>query len=164
MTVTLAFYKGRGTTFAKRLQDRAIRLATGGIYSHVELIAGDAVHGSPAVCMSASGRDGGVRQKTITLNSKSWDLVSMPIDDVAPCLFILDHLGARYDFKGILLSQVLALGLHHPNKWFCSEICAAALGLANPQRVSPQFLFDVVTWKKNGGEHVCDPNRTFISI
>jgi len=154
MTVTLAFYKGRGKTVAERLQDGAIRIASRGIYSHVEMIAGEAVQDCPAECLSSSGRDGGVRQRTIVLKSSSWDLVSIPIDPGGPCQFILNQMGARYDYTGILLSQVLAFGRHNPDKWFCSEICAAALGLPNPQRVSPQFLFDMVAWKKKGARKI----------
>lgn len=146
MTVTLAFYKGRGNSVFQRFQEGLIRSVTRGIYSHVELISGDALPDAYAVCLSASGRDGGVREKQILLKPESWDLVSMRMDAEAPCQFIRDHLGARYDYAGLLLSQVLAFGRHDPDKWFCSEICAAALGLPNPQRVSPQFLFDVVTW------------------
>lgn len=150
MTVTLAFYKGRGNSVFQRFQDGIIRSVTRGIYSHVELISGDAMHGQTAVCLSASGRDGGVREKHILLKPESWDLVAMPLASEAPCQFIRGHLGARYDYTGLILSQVLAFGRHDPDKWFCSEICAAALGLPNPQRVSPQFLFDVVTWRKGG--------------
>lgn len=147
MTVTLAFYKGRGTTLPERLQDGAIRLATRGIYSHVELIAGDAKSGLASICMSASARDGGVREKSILLKPDSWDLVTLSLDAVGPSAFLRRHFGARYDYTGIMLSQVLALGRHDPDKWFCSEICAAALGVPNPQRMSPQMLFDVVTWR-----------------
>jgi len=146
MTVTLAFYKGRGDSVYQRLQDGIIRSVTRGIYSHVELISGDALHGQPAICLSASGRDGGVREKRILLKPESWDLVAMHMDSGVPCEFIRGHLGARYDYAGLMLSQVLAFARHNPDKWFCSEICAAALGFPNPQRVSPQFLFDVVTW------------------
>jgi hypothetical protein len=150
VTVTLAFYQGRGNTVFQRFQDGLIRSVTGGIYSHVELISGAALPGHCSMCLSASGRDGGVRQKRILLTAESWDLVFLRMDDEAPCQFIRDHLGARYDYAGLMLSQVLAFGRHNPDQWFCSEICAAALGLPNPQRVSPQFLFDVVTWAGNG--------------
>jgi hypothetical protein len=150
MTVTLAFYKGRGSSVYQRIQDGLIRGVTRGIYSHVEMIAGDAVHGRSAVCLSASGRDGGVRQKRILLKPKNWDLVSMHMDSEVPFQFIKSRIGARYDYAGLVLSQVLAFGGHNPDKWFCSEVCAAALGLPNPQRVSPQFLFDVVTWERKG--------------
>lgn len=150
MTVTLAFYKGRGKTFVQRVQDGAIRAATRSIYSHVELIAGLAVHDEPAICRSSSGRDGGVREKSILLKPESWDLVPVKVAPEGPCSFIADHMGARYDYTGVLLSHVLALGRHNPEQWFCSEICAAALGIPNPQRVSPQLLFDVVAWARRG--------------
>lgn len=148
--ITLAFYKGRGKTRWQRLQDAAVRLATRGRYSHVELIAGSAVHGETVDCLSSSGRDGGVRKKRILLKHESWDLVELRIDPVPPVRFIQHRLGAAYDYRGILLSQVLALGRHNEARWFCSELVAAALGLPNPQRVSPQFLFDVVTWGHQG--------------
>lgn len=144
--ITLAFYKGLGKTRWQRCQDAAIRLATRGRYSHVELIAGSALNDDLAQCLSSSGRDGGVRAKRILLKPESWDLVELRIDPAKPVQFICDRIGARYDYKGILLSQVLAFGWHDEARWFCSEICAAALDLPNPQRVSPQFLFDVVTW------------------
>ncbi len=146
MTVTLAFYKGQGVSVTQRIQDGLIRSLTRGIYSHVEMISGDALHDQIAVCLSASGRDGGVRQKRILLKPESWDLVSMQVEAEVPCQFIRNHLAARYDYAGLLLSQVLAIGRHNPDKWFCSEVCAAALGFPNPQRMSPQLLFDVVTW------------------
>jgi hypothetical protein len=147
VTITLAFYKGRGATLPERLQDGAIRMATRGIYSHVELIAGDAKCGQVSLCFSASSRDGGVREKPILLNSEAWDVVALNVGCNDACAFMRRHFGARYDYAGILFSQVLGFGGHNPDKWFCSEICAAALGIPNPQRLSPQMLFDVVTWR-----------------
>jgi hypothetical protein len=144
--ITLAFYKGRGETRWQRLQDAAIRLATRGRYSHVELIAGSSLHGDNACCLSSSGRDGGVREKRILLKPESWDLVELRVDPNEPVGFIRDRLGAGYDYTGILFSHVLAFGGHDESRWFCSEICAAAMGLKNPQRISPQMLFEIVTW------------------
>ncbi|MGH1447445.1 MAG: hypothetical protein ACRBBO_15530 [Cognatishimia sp.] len=156
MTITLAFYKGRAKSRWHRLQDWAIRWRTRpdkfslhmADYSHVELIEGSAKHGETHLCLSASGRDGGVRQKHILLKPESWDLVELNIkaDDVAA--FIRERSGAGYDYRGILCSQVFRLGLHDESLWFCSEIIAASLDLPNPQRVSPQFLFDVLTWDR----------------
>ena len=145
--ITLAFYKGRADDPWHRLQDAAIRLATRGQYSHVELISGSAEHGEAALCLSSSARDGGVRAKRIALKPESWDLVELRIDQAGPAQFIQSRIGARYDYAGVLLSQVLAFGGHDKARWFCSEIIAAALGLPNPQRLSPQLLFDVVTWR-----------------
>ncbi len=148
--ITLAFYKGRSDRPWRRAQDAAIRWATRGRYSHVEMIAAIAQHGETAQCLSSSGRDGGVRAKQILLKPDSWDLVELRIDPAKPAEFIRERIGAQYDYKGIFLSQVLALGRHDESRWFCSEICAAALDLPNPQRVSPQFLFDVVAWEFQG--------------
>ena len=150
--ITLAFYKGRGQTRWQRISDGAIRLATGGQFSHVELIAGSALHGDIVRCWSASGRDGGVRSRQIWLKPENWDLVELRIDPNEPIKFIQERIGAKYDFVGILLSHVLAIGGHRKGRWFCSEICAAALGVSSPQRVSPQFLFEIVTW---GGKPKC---------
>ncbi|WP_136635507.1 hypothetical protein [Pseudooceanicola onchidii] len=145
--ITLAFYKGRGDGIWQRLQDWGIRFATRSIYSHVELIAGLAELGQEAVCLSSSGRDGGVRLARFVLNPDHWDLVALEDEPEAVADFIRDRFGKRYDYRGILLSQIFALARHDPDKWFCSEICAAALGIPNAQRMSPQALYDVVSWK-----------------
>jgi hypothetical protein len=159
MPVTLAFYKGRGETCRQRFQDWGIRRFTRGRYSHVELIAGTAMHGDMVECLSSSGRDGGVRAKRILLKPESWDLVELRIDPAKPAQFIRDRIGAQYDYKGIIFSQVLALGRHDESRWFCSEICAAAFNLPNAQRVSPQFLFDVVMHGAYGGRRAAAPPR-----
>jgi hypothetical protein len=144
--ITLAFYKGRSSQRWQRIQDAAIRRMTGGQYSHVELIEGRAVLGEVALCLSSSGRDGGVREKEILLKPDSWDLMLLDVDPSGPAEFIRARIGARYDYTGIVLSQVFALGGHSKVNWFCSEIIGRALGLLSSQRISPQMLFDVVAW------------------
>lgn len=144
--ISLAFYRGVATDPWHRLQDAGIRIATRGRYSHVEFIAGAADFERPLECLSSSARDGGVRAKTLILNPANWDLVQLSINAAKPAEFIRSRIGARYDYTGVILSHLLALGIHAESRWFCSEIIAAALGLPNPQRLSPQLLFDVVTW------------------
>jgi hypothetical protein len=124
--------------------DAAIRIATRGIYSHVELISGRAELGAAELCLSASSRDGGVRLKTITLKPAHWDLVCLDLDAELVFCSAQVHIGDGYDFVGILGSQMLPFDWQDPNKWFCSELCAQALGLPKPQRYSPQRLFEVV--------------------
>ena len=148
--LTLAFYKGRGATRFDRFVDWAIRAATGGIYSHVELIAGPAELGKTAVCLSSSGRDGEVREKHITLRPESWDLVTLNIDPKGPEGFIRARLGKKYDFRGIVLSHFFAFGGHDSDRWFCSEICAAAIGIPSHHKVSPARLYELVTWCGRG--------------
>lgn len=144
--ITLAFYKGRGKSWWQRVQDWAIRFATRSPYSHVELIEGRAALGKETLCLSSSGRDGGVREKIIPLNPDHWDLVELEDQPEEIGDFIRQRSGARYDYLGIVFSQIFSLGRHNPDKWFCSEICAAALGMPNAQRMSPQALYDVVSW------------------
>ena len=97
------------------------------------------------MCLSSSGRDGGVREKKILLNPKHWDLVVLNVNPDRPVQFIRDRLGAKYDYTGILFSQALMLGWHNPVDWFCSEICAAAIGIADPHRISPHWLFKITS-------------------
>lgn len=146
MTVTLAFYKGRSPKRWQRIQDAAIRRMAGGQYSHVELIEGRAVHGEVALCLSSSGRDGGVREKEILLKPESWDLITLDVIPASSGDFIRARIGAKHDYTGIVLSQFFALGGHSKANWFCSEIISRALGLHSSQRISPQMLFDVAAW------------------
>ena len=63
----LAFYQGSG-----RPDDRLIRFATNSHFSHVELVHANEGQSSPptlAEAISASGRDGGVRQKKINFEN-----------------------------------------------------------------------------------------------
>mgnify|MGYP001213384616 CR=1 FL=1 len=132
--ITLAFYKARGNFF-----DRLIRWWTRGPYSHVELVIG--AENGEATIISASPRDGGVRERRLVLDPELWDLVHIPGDAEKAAAFVRSHIGRRYDWLGILLSQTLPLGWHWSGGWFCSEICAAVLNLQNPHRYHPSALY-----------------------
>ena len=54
--------------------------------------------------------------------------------------------GSKYDFIGILFSQVLPIGLHSKSRWYCSE-WAATLKYDNTN-ISPQELYELVNNKK----------------
>lgn len=137
----LAFYKGTG-----RWDDRLIRFFTRSAYSHVELLlAGDHDHQKrPVAAISASGRDGGVRRKEIDFRSGRWDVVPVlgwAHDDAWN--FAFSKLGDGYDWLAIALTFVLPLRLQSKNRWFCSELCAHAVGLTG-QGVAPGDLLDRV--------------------
>lgn len=149
VTVTLAFYKGRGQGRLERLQDLAIRTFTRSPYSHVELAAGSFKAGDIARCYSSSMRDGGVRSKEICLDGNHWDLVVLQVPADQPVALVRDNLGAGYDCFGVLFSQILPITRHRSRRWFCSEICAAALGFARPHTYSPGLLFQHVTKMQN---------------
>ena len=143
--VTLAFYRGRGD-----LLDRVIRWVTRSPYSHVEIIAltGTATtDGHPqAEAISASYRDGGVRQRRIDLAPDHWDLVAVPwANPTRVWAAALVEAGAGYDYAGLILSQLLHLRRGNGHRWFCSELVAYALDLPRPSAYSPGDLHDLDT-------------------
>lgn len=142
MTVTLAFYVGRGTWV-----DRAIRMATQSVFSHVELLA--PYEGRPrsrrSLSISASPRDGGVRIKEIDFEPARWSFVDLsgwaparPFDRARA------HVGAGYDWRAIALSHALALGCQSENRFTCSELIGRLLCLRRPHLLSPADLYDQV--------------------
>ncbi|MDT4848868.1 hypothetical protein FQZ97_829720 [compost metagenome] len=133
--IFLALYKGKGQLF-----NQLIRLWTGSMYSHCEIVMPD------GRWLSASAMDGGVRAKRIDQKPEHWELIPVPwanpmvIEDVFE-----NHQGKGYDWAGIFLSQLLSSGLHDRRRMFCSEFCAAALGFHGiGQRFSPVLLGEVV--------------------
>lgn len=149
MTLMLAFYKGEGDWI-----DRAVRWATRSPYSHVEMLLHDRhpTHSGWFGGLSSSIRDGGVRRKTITITPGHWHFVDLPWADAeAAWQFAFQQIGARYDLPGILGSQIVALRRQSPDRWFCSELCAAALGMGQPETLSPGGLY----------ARVADMNRAF---
>lgn len=140
VTVGLAFYNGEGGPI-----DAAIRFVSRSEFSHVELIDMSRLHdprGTPAV--SASWRDWGVRRKLITFRPDHWKIVSVPWAAQDAWTRAEAHLGAGYDYLGVALSQILALRRGDRRRWFCSELCAMAIGLRAPVAFSPGGLFEAV--------------------
>ena len=54
---------------------------------------------------------------------------------------ITAYLGAGYDYGALVGSQLLNLRRENPERWFCSEICAHALGMTSPHRYAPGDLY-----------------------
>ena len=143
--IYLALYKGRrdGAWYqpdiaAARLSDWIIRTLTLSQYSHCELAL---AHGNGQYdCYSSSIRDGGVRVKTMPLPSEKWDLIPVRATEAQVRSAFETTRGARYDWLGA--TGVITRWRHDKRKWFCSEWCAAALGLQYPDRYSPQALAD----------------------
>ena len=142
-TVYLALYKGRrdGAWYrpgvaAARLSDWIIRTLTGSPYSHCELAV---AHGNGQYdCCSSSIRDGGVRVKGMPLPSEKWDLIPVDVSPEQVYAALVATIGAKYDWLGA--TGVIARWRHDKRKYFCSEWCAMALGLANPERFCPGSL------------------------
>lgn len=141
--VALAFYKGTGKS-----SDRVIRWVTRSAFSHVEVLSDDAMIKASrclqAQSWSSSARDGGVRTKPIFFHLNNWSLVHVPWAPPDAIQRIEVELGKPYDFMGLLGSQFFNLRRHRQDRWFCSEICAHAIGLEVPQAYSPGGLLRVV--------------------
>ena len=138
--IYLALYKGRrdGAWYqpdiaAARLSDWIIRLFTRSPYSHCELavLRTDGQYD----CYSSSIRDGGVRLKTMPLPPEKWDLIPVRATEAQVRAAFETTRGTKYDWIGA--TGVIARWRHDKRKWFCSEWCAMALGLANPERFCP---------------------------
>lgn len=130
MVIRLALYKGGGSA-----GNALIRWWTRSPYSHCEIVIGDLAY-------SSSIHDRGVRAKRIEFNPEHWDFV--PLKGVDPHnvrVMYARTAGQPYGWLDLLWRQVL----NRPGDsegWFCSEWCAAALGLPNPQTYSPATLAD----------------------
>ena len=128
-----AFYKGTRPGLAG-VYNHAVRAWTSSPYSHVEIAFSDGWSGS------ASFADGGVRLKRIVFDAEDWDLVELPAAlEPAARAWFERHAGARYDLLGNL-QFILTLFGNDQRRWFCSEACAAALGIAEPWRYDPGTL------------------------
>jgi hypothetical protein len=140
----LAFYKAN----SGRLFDRLIGLWTRGDYSHVELVFPET-----GECYSSSPRDGGCRFKQIDLQNGKWELISIPataqqvLDVWSWCV---EQQGKAYDWPGIWGFVCSPFVRQKPQRYFCSEVCVAALqemGLfkgIEPYRVSPNRLYKLM--------------------
>jgi len=138
----LAFYKAKGGWI-----DKVIRWGTRAPHSHVELVD------DLGVWWTSSHRDGGVRAKMMTPRPGHWDYIDIPdsIDiDWRPFIKANSE-NAKYDYAGIMLSQMISMARHNPNKWFCSEICAASLGFESPHTISPGRLYELMQWQQRHG-------------
>lgn len=133
--IYLALYKGKGTLF-----NRLIRLWTGSIYSHCELVMPD------GRWLSASAMDGGVRAKRIDLHPEHWELIPVPWANAKLIEEVFQrHQRQGYDWLGVLASQLLPMALHSTARMFCSEFCAVALGFHGiGQRFNPVLIGEVV--------------------
>ncbi|MGB3407674.1 MAG: hypothetical protein WBA67_09280 [Jannaschia sp.] len=149
MRYYVAFYRGHGT-----LADRIVRYATRSPFSHCELIRTSITprRGDTVRCISASGRDNGVRIKDITLEDGKWDIYAVPWAPLDAWDRAEAQLGQPYELWAMILSQLLNFRRHSRGKWFCSELVAHALGLNMPHAKSPGDLLrdirdHVDTWE-----------------
>jgi hypothetical protein len=137
--ITLAFYKGTAAENpSARFFDQLVCWRTHGRFSHCEIVVDPAT----GLCASSSLRDHGVRFKYINLHSGRWELVTVPGDVDKAVEWFKAREGAPYDWFG-LLAWAVPWRVDRRGRWFCSESCAAALGLPQPWGISPNDLYHI---------------------
>ena len=149
--IYLAFYRGEG----RFLSDTLVQWVTRSEFSHCELFTSDTppCHGETYRCISAVGKQGGVCTRDITFRPGAYEFVPVPWAPKDTLERATRHMGKGYDYWGLLMTQFINMRRHHADRWFCSKLCARALGLADPHTYGPGDLKRVVE------EH----NRTYTS-
>ncbi|WP_405118746.1 hypothetical protein [Pseudomonas leptonychotis] len=145
MTAKLALYKGKG-----QIGNTAIRLWTGSIYSHCELVV-------DGWCYSSSVMDKGVRRKRvgpgadeISLSADHWDQIELPWADGASIVRYFEATDRDvYGWPSLIASQVFNRNQPSEHAAFCSEWCARALILPSPSIYSPGTLGAFCHWRNN---------------
>lgn len=139
MTLKIAFYIAEHGN----ITDKIISILTLSKYSHCEIIFDD------GEWASSSPRDGGVRFKVIEPDPTHWDIFTLSnwnsdvqqqsyYEKFARHWFIL-NLGKAYDWLGAI-GSALNIDLSSKNKKFCSQVCAAVIGLEHTN-ITPGNLY-----------------------
>lgn len=128
----------------RRLFARLVCLIQGGDTAHCEVVLGESSGAAGGYrCASASWLDGGVRFKVLALPAEKWRVYELAdpsgLQSSAAHGWFMRHHGDRYDWLGLLGFVVRRLK-GFQRRWFCSEACAAALGLGDPYRFDPATL------------------------
>ena len=149
--IYLALYRGRRDgsgwrVWCARATDWLTRKLTRGQYSHTEIAVREHPQASVYTCYSASIRDKGVRRKVMPLPTAKWDLIPLP--SVPEAHEQLQRVWTATEGQGYDLMGALGIAFALPQnrrRWFCSEWCAAELGLPAGWRWSPNDLAAIVS-------------------
>jgi len=133
--------------------DKTIKWWTNSKYYHTEIIINN------EYLVGAQAGEG-VYIKDVIDNSKYYDIVNMDIHSTSTQLSIIKDwingvIGSKYDYLGIILSQIFPTRIDSPNRWFCSELSTKILQLLvvkqvislTPNMVSPGNLYNLISKK-----------------
>lgn len=131
----LALYKGKGC-----IGNYLIRKWTSSKYSHCEIVIGD-------LCYSSSLMDCGVRAKKIDLKEENWDFIALPEYLIPSVLYYYEKTkDYSYSWLDLIRSQIFNKVQDQEYSSFCSEWCAAALGIPNPTIYNPRTLGELAKY------------------
>jgi uncharacterized protein YycO len=117
-------------------------------YIHTELVFND-------VTMVSSIQGIGVRSLHVPgwYDRDKWDTIEVVVSESeqkAILEWLKCEMGSGYDWFGLFMCQVFRFGRHNQNKWFCSELCTAALQSigrfpgVKPYQQSPAKLYKLL--------------------
>lgn len=139
-TIKVIFYKAEGN-----LLDKLVRWWTSSLYSHCEILFND------GRIYSADGWNSKMVRYTTKYNLDNWAVLEVPLTDTKYRHlknWCSDRVGQKYDWLGVI-RFVLPFVPQSDDKWFCSELCGAALkfvGLlgfnVDVHGMSPQGLYN----------------------
>jgi len=117
----------KGQSLFAKFITTMIKLRTKSKYYHSELILGDK-------WISSDTPDGvTIRVLREDLDNVDWDYITLPEREITAeqyedlWLYINMQDGKGYDRGGIILSQLIKIGINDTNKWFCSELVSKIL-------------------------------------
>ena len=159
MIIKVAFFKGS----KKSLLHRFIRWYTKSSYSHAELILPDNETWA-GISPFLTSRVG-TRKKKEEDTDESWDYLTFNLNWRKPVRdyqlkqldkFIKKTSGAKYDWTGVIMSNITPFLVKKRDKWYCSEWIAHALvnariimwddiDLYDTPDLSPGKLYDILT-------------------
>lgn len=143
----LAFYHGPRKGIRDKLISIVVKAVTRGPFDHVELIFSDGRTGTSSLDL------GGVSIVHDKQHDPAhWVIVPVAGNEYAAWLWFVEHRGQRFDVWTVFAFLWTWLHRDCPDKWFCSEAVAAALGFSDPWRFDPNTLHSVVTtvrWRIN---------------
>ena len=82
----------------------------------------------------------GVTTHWVCYNPNEWEFIKIEVNPLDILSFYKQHSDKKYDYLGCL-GFVLNVK-ENPNRYFCSEFCAEALGLQKPSSFSPAKLME----------------------
>ena len=151
--ISIAFFKGGDNLFHK-----IVRWWTKSPYSHAELImpTGEWISISPFLAKQVESRTGPEAPMS------QWDFIEIEVNDKK--IESLERFyeltkGQKYDWFGMIASQLLPVHIKGRSRWYCSEWIAYALrisGILKWDRIqiydqsdlSPQKLYELVSTRE----------------
>lgn len=124
MNICIALFKGEG-----EWHNAVVRRWTKSIYSHAELLLPD----DTSITITPFNRAGITREPFDPEDEGDWDFVCIPINPMQLVKienFYEQTKGQKYDWIGMIASQLLPYHIKHQKRWYCSEWIAYALRLA----------------------------------